>query len=293
VQIGWVHDTGLRRPDEEGAAPRREAITTDLRSLFRGYDATLAVHGGDMVNSDQGKVPHISAPGRYDTFWDVARELGVEDRVWAVPGNHDVPIQRFFAAHPNAVWRRQFRFPEARTALFLLNTNGGGGATGSHGPTVASGQTAVGVNHGYVPHVDLLWLEEQLRDLPDSWAKLLVCHHHLYWSDDESLATYSPEPAHRSRNFYDVVLNARRVHDLLSRHSRVVACQAHLFQRGTEGNTAVDGVHYLHKSHYHMGGEFSTFGVIDARPDRTRVLTVDHESRREAVIFDSAEVSGW
>lgn len=293
MQIGWVHDTGLRLPEEEGATNRREAIMTDLRSVFQEYDATLAVHGGDMVNSDQGKVPHISSPGRYEVFWEVTRELGVEDGVWAVPGNHDVPMQTFFKAHPNAVWRRQFRFPEAKTALFLLNTNGGGGTTGSHGPIAAGGQTAAGVNHGYVPHIDLLWLEEQFPTIPETWAKIIVCHHHLYWSDNEALATYSPEPAHRSENFYDVVLNARRVHDLLSRQSRVVACQAHLFQSRAEGYTSVDGVHYLYKTHYHMSGSFHTFGIIDARAERTRVLTVDHESREESVIFDSEEATGW
>lgn len=292
VRIGWLKDTHQPPHDSGGYDGPQELITRDIEAMFDKYDADWWIHTGDPSHPSgdhRGRVPHMG-PGVYDAFWEyVNASRHYEDLLGIVPGNHDVPLERFLNSDKKAVLFKSAHFEEG-VSIILINTAGGGTHTGS--PTPRDDPGGYGVDYGYLPEYVLNWLDDQLREAGDN-LKLVFPHHHLQFQADEAVPrAFSPDDTLREENMYWVVLNHRRVHKRLADHDKVVVPQSHLFQFEQEAVRTKNGVRYLATKHYYdmpNDRKRGTWGVIEAERDKVRVVTVEPDGSDSELLDHSFE----
>lgn len=292
LNLGWLKDT--HQPSESTAAftGPESRVSRDLARLFDTYDADYWVHGGDPVHpveDHRGRLPHL-ASGAYERFWQEIRTSGhYEDLLGIIPGNHDVPIERFLAADEKACLNKAIHFDDG-VSVIMINSVGDGRQTGSPMPTDEPG--GWGVGYGFVGEEVLTWLETQLTRAGNN-TKLVFSHHHLFFQSDSAFPhVYSPDDTMRAENMYWVVLNHNRVHECLSAFSKVIVFQAHAHQFNREGSRLLDGVQYLATTHYYdipndqvrgsyglIRADRSGIAVDSIFPDgeQSTILDVSHE----------------
>lgn len=285
VRIGWMQDIHQPQTGSQFSGPQ-DRFTADLVSLREEYGVNEVFCTGDCAHpkdNDRGNVPHITEADA-ETFWQYVDESGHGAHVRAIPGNHDVPLQTFLESDVRAIWRGRFSY-EGVTVI-LLTTAVSGVVTGS--PGRPSEQGGVGVNTAYVSYADLAWLEEQLKRADDD-AKIVLPHHATYFVNSPKMDAYSPDGNYRERNSYDVCLNYKAIHGVLSSFEKVVVPFSHLYQFDFEGSYTVDGVTYAWKKHYYdfSADRVTTYAYIEADATSVRTITVDRRGR-ETVIVNQA-----
>lgn len=292
-RVGWMSDTHQSGPNDSVPGPQ-DRITQDLNSLFNSYGSEHVYIGGDLAHpEDKTTVPHLEGD-ELDEFWKYVDKCDYPAKITACPGNHDVPIQHFLQSDEDrTVLRGEYAHGDS-LRVYLMNTVPTATVTGSPGITggTGDGQGGIGVIYGRIPYADLLWLDDRLTQAPDTATKVVMTHHHVYFSNDSNLQgySYSPDDNFRNPNNYWVCLNHEKIHDVLSSHSRVIVPQNDVYQFSSEGYRQLDGVYYLWKKHYYKGGNDSvhTYAYIDGDSTGATVTTVDHSTGSMNTILDVA-----
>ena len=187
----------LHLSDVHFGPPHRRAVSDGVLALAAGRRPDLVVISGDLT---QRAKPQQFAEAR--AFVD---RLGVP--ALAVPGNHDVPMYRFWERllDPFGAYRRHFAGELEPTfeddEMFLAGVN------------TAFQWT---VKDGRVTRAGLRRLERLLDSAPEGVAKIVVAHHQLI-----------PAPRFDTQR---VLANAHRVVELLARRGVELVLSGHLHQ---------------------------------------------------------------
>lgn len=283
VRVGWLPDVHQSQENSTLPGPQ-DRFTHNLNTLGDTYDVADVFCTGDCTHpqdNDRGNVPHITKTD-IDTFWRYVDKSRVGDRVHAIPGNHDVPLQTFLASDDRAIWRGRFTYDGV--TIIALTTAVPGAVTGSPGHPYDQG--GVGVNHAYVSYADLVWLEEQLDAAGDD-VKIVFPHHATYFVNAPGLDAYSPDGNYREGNSYDVCLNYASIHSLLASYEKVVVPFSHLYQFESADSYTEDGIIYAWKRHYYefTADRVHTYAYLDATNTAVQLTTVDQD-QRERIIVD-------
>lgn len=280
ARIGWLSDSHIDpRKSTWGAGER---LTEDITALFEEKDIDFLFFNGDAVSrADSFSADYYehSTPKFYSRFWELVDQSGYGNRVAAVPGNHDTPLQYFLESDKRAHLRYKRTYDDGVTVL-MVNTAGPGAVNGSVG-------SGYGWSVGYVPYKDLQWLDQQLAEAGDD-TKVVYFHHHAWLTPGDPLASAETDTLTQDQGYF-VCQNYNAIHDILSSYDKVVCPQGHTPQFQTEGSSRVDGVEYLYKKHYYdvfNHERVTTYGYLDVTSEGCTVKTVDHNSGEENTLLD-------
>lgn len=294
VKLGWMQDSHINDSGISDRSGVDGAITTDIDTLGNTYGVEDIYWTGDQVApANSGSVPHVD-DADFERFWNLVDNATYSDLVrYAIPGNHDTPIQNHLKSDDRAILRARVDYDSEGVTVLLVNTHANGYVSGSPGTTGGTGQTTPNM-----PYRDLKWLDEQLEDAGNN-AKLILPHAGLFAIDSGITfpTTVDTNPTRRvlknkRGEYYEFVENFNQVHATIQKYDKVVVPVSHLFQQGSgsRGKETVDGVEYVHKNHYwnSNANDASTFGFIDISGSGATVKTVEHSDGTEYTLLDKA-----
>jgi len=209
----------------------------------------------------------------YGRFWDTILP-GTTDAgdalKYAIPGNHDVPVQGFVKSDPRAVLRARVDYDTAGVTVLLLNTQansmvtGGTGERGGIGPCVPR-----------APRSDLEWLDNQLADAGSN-AKLVLPHALLHPMDNATIFNGNMDVD--GAQTYEFIENWDYCHNsVLSNHSKVVVPQSHQYDQTSESSSTIDGVEYVRTQHYSNDSDPAspdTYSYIDITDSSVTITSI-------------------
>lgn len=290
VKIGVLSDTHQPSADSTTYVGPQDAITTALDQMGSTFGVDDIILLGDKVHPDDdetSKVPHVR-PAAFDEFWSYANASDHSDKIRAsMPSHHSVPIQQALRADGReTVGPLEIDYGGVR--LYLVSTVATGTITGSVG---ATGSDNVGVAYGRVPEYQLRWLDDRLQVAEDNGdAQLVLSHRVLNMSETQGAGQFHPyqdfgqgQGESGALNYW-VVMNERRVHNILKQYSKVVCYNGHKYNpsggAGALQNWTRDGVESAYDRHWYNVGTDSVDGdysIIDINASSATITSV-HEN---------------
>lgn len=275
VKIGWMQDSHTRHDPNLGTPGAQQQLVDDYDYLVDTMGVDVVYFTGDLVlppSNDQ--IPHVK-PRAYEQFWHLISQTtdGGDTLQYCIPGNHDNPLQTFLDSDPRCVLEAFETFETDGVTVALVNTAETGYATGSAG---TSDQGGVATEFQRVSKARLTRLDDELANAGSN-AKLILPHAAL---------TPLPNAAYtgvrglngelREQDMYNVVLNHRHAHGVLSKYNKTVVPVSHLYQWDGEGSQTVDGVDYCWKYHYYDDNNdtVSKIGYIEISDASVDVKTI-------------------
>lgn len=286
MRIGWIQDTHTTADPNEPAPGAQQELVSMIDDLgAKGCDTI--VHTGDLVHPvASADIPHVTED-EFNRFWSLVDQSSYGDLVeYAVPGNHDIPLQTYLESDNRAKLTERIDFDSAGVTMILLNTQATGYTTGSNSP---EGQGGASTEIPRVPLRDVEWMDEQLTDAGSN-AKLIMPHAPTYFQENAAYnAVHSQNGTLGQGGSYQITWNYQYIHDTLKQYNKVVEPTSHVYDHSDEGSEQANGVWYAWKLHTydHSTESMQTYAYIDIDSTGCTITTVNYSDGVENIILDT------
>jgi len=287
MRVGWIQDTHTKA-DPTDSAPGAQQQLVDMIDDLGAKGCDTIIHTGDLVHPELSRdIPHVTED-EFDRFWSLVDQSSYGDLLeYAVPGNHDIPLQTYLESDERAKLTERVDFDADGVTIILLNTQATGYTTGSSSAGGNQGGAAT-----EIPRValrDIEWMDEQLAD-SGSNAKLILPHAPTYFQETaEYGAVQSNNGTMGGGASYQITWNFNYIHETLKQYDKVVEPTSHVYDHTDEGSEQTDGVWYAWKLHTydHPSDSVQTYAYIDIDSSGCTITTVDYSDGSENVILDT------
>lgn len=276
MKIGWHADIHYN-----GATVDNTMIRTPLSYLFNTSGCDILILGGDNINL-AGNRPRAQL--FIENFWNNVDAVGFGEQCYAIPGNHDIPLDAWFRySDDRALCPRELRYDGI--SIYLLNTVGSLGYGNNQLTSGAGGKVGVSEMCPYMPFSDIRWLKRCITQAHNRGDIVLIfTHHHVYFTIDSASAYYANKTCLTQLNSYHICRNAHTIYSALQDSSPVIVLMAHLWDTPSgEGYAEYDsdGVYLVYKKHFTASGgaDPQTIAYVDANPStgNVKVYTIEHD----------------
>ena len=286
MKIAWMADIHYK---DTWADSAKQTVKNAINYLMNTKECDVLVLGGDNCHPTTGTQPPQQTESCINEFFAMLNELNVLEVTYAIPGNHDVPLDWWYIKAmeyigSRAICPQRVVFPDCD--IFLVNTVGSRGF-GDIGASGQSNPRAVTVNRGYIPYNEVKYLTSLLANSKNnSKPRLVFCHYLL--GKVASINYFGSGDGIHEDHIYHMTLNYQVTKDMWDSYTPIVYLQGHWFQFTQEAYLNTDEHYYVVKKHYckPSTAEFYTIAYVEVNGNNVKVVTVENDLQTENTIMD-------